>query len=498
VRRLRLPRIRRPARALVLVAVLLAIAGAVAAVVESGVLGGSSPGNAGADNPYPTSLTTVDRGSLSEQTQVSATLGYADPSTIVIPAGTAPSDLQQGESTLASDENALRAARANLATDGRTLAEARSLLEGARAKETVDCGGDNAAQTASTGTGGASPTPCATDQQGVATDEQAVVADTAKIASDEQVVQSATTGLGSAQSSLVTAQSSASLVGPSSTYTALPALGRVVGRGQTLYSISGQPILLMIGSVAQWRAFAPGMPAGPDIAELNANLRALGYGDLDGDAFTGATAAAIDALQAARGLAETGELLLGSVVFEPWPVRVTSVTPTLGQTVQAGPVLGITSTRRVVTIELDAAQQSELKVGDAVVITLPDNSTTPGRVSYVGSVATVPSSSDQANGGSDTPTIEVDVTPTHPAATGRLDQAPVTVSITTASVRNVLYVPVDALLALSSGGYAVEVVTAGVHHLVGVQLGLFDDASGNVQVSGAGLSAGQRVVIPNE
>jgi len=484
----------------VLVAVVLAVAGAVAAVVESGVLGGGSPGNAGSDNPYPTSLTTVDRGSLSEQTQVSATLGYADPSTIVIPAGTAPSDLQQGESTLAADQNTLRAARANLALDERTLTQARSLLQGARAKTAVDCGGDNAAQAASpgTGAGATSPTPCATDQQGVATDEQAVVADTAKIASDGQAVQAATTGLDGAQSSLASAQSAASLAGPSSTYTALPQLGAVVGRGHALYTISGQPVFLMIGSVAQWRAFAPGMSPGPDVAELNANLRALGFGDPGGDAFTGATAAGIDALQAAHGLDETGELLLGAVVFEPWPVRVTSVTPTLGQTVQAGAVLGITSTRRVVTIELDAAQQSELRVGDAVVITLPDNATTPGRVSYVGTVATVPSSSDQGNGGSDTPTIEVDVTPTHPAATGRLDQAPVTVSITTATVSNVLYVPVDALLALASGGYAVEVVTAGVHHLVGVQLGLFDDASGNVQVRGAGLAAGQRVVIPNE
>ena len=39
--------------------------------------------------------------------------------------------------------------------------------------------------------------------------------------------------------------------------------------------------------------------------------------------------------------------------------------------------------------------------------------------------------------------------------------------------------PVDALLALAGGGYAVEEVGAGgVHHLVGVELGLFDDAEG--------------------
>jgi hypothetical protein len=189
----------------------------------------------------------------------------------------------------------------------------------------------------------------------------------------------------------------------------------------------------------------------------------------------------------------TGSLLLGSVTFEPGAVRVTSVTPTDGAAVQPGPVLGITSVRRVVTIALDASQQSSVKVGDPVVITLPDNSTTPGHVTYVGTVATTPS--DQNGNGGGSPTIEVDVTPNRPGATGRLDQAPVDVSITTATVKNALVVPVNALLSLTSGGYAVEVVTAGVHSLVGVSLGLFDDADGLVQVTGS-LHPGQRVVVP--
>ena len=254
----------------------------------------------------------------------------------------------------------------------------------------------------------------------------------------------------------------------------------------------------MYGTVGAWRAFAAGMSPGGDVAELNANLDALGDGNgLSGDTFTAATAAAIDAFQAANGVGQTGQLLLGSVVFEPGAVRVTGVTPTVGATVAPGPVLSVTSTVREVTIALDAAQQSEVKLGDPVTITLPDNQTTPGRVSYVGTVATAPSSSDQG-GGSGNPTIEVDVTPTDPAATGRIDQAPVNVSITTASVKNALVVPVNALLALASGGYALEVISAGVHHLEAVTPGLFDDADGLVQVSGSGVTPGQHVVIPNE
>jgi multidrug efflux pump subunit AcrA (membrane-fusion protein) len=85
---------------------------------------------------------------------------------------------------------------------------------------------------------------------------------------------------------------------------------------------------------------------------------------------------------------------------------------------------------------------------------------------------------------------------THPKAAGKLNQAPVTVLITTGSVADVLTVPVDALLARPHGGYAVEVVSGGRRHLVKVTPGMFDDAAGLVQVSGPGLSPGQRVVVP--
>ena len=86
---------------------------------------------------------------------------------------------------------------------------------------------------------------------------------------------------------------------------------------------------------------------------------------------------------------------------------------------------------------------------------------------------------------------------TRPQAAGNLDQAPVTVDVTTATVRNVLTVPVAALLAQSAGGYAVEVTGPGdTRRLVPVTAGIFDDADGLVQVSGAGLAAGQHVVVP--
>jgi peptidoglycan hydrolase-like protein with peptidoglycan-binding domain len=222
-------------------------------------------------------------------------------------------------------------------------------------------------------------------------------------------------------------------------------------------------------------------------------LRALGYGGGRGDSFDTATGQAIAALQADHGLPRPGVLALGSVVFKPGPVRVKSVTATLGQAVQAGEVLSLSSTQHRVTIELDVAHQTKVEVGDPVTITLPSGETTPGRVSFVGSVASTPSAEDTES----TPTIDVGVRLSEQAAAGRLDQAPVSVTITTDTVENALVVPVNALLALAGGGYAVEVVNAaGAHRLVPVTLGLFDDGQGLVQVEGSDLRAGQKIVVP--
>jgi hypothetical protein len=161
----------------------------------------------------------------------------------------------------------------------------------------------------------------------------------------------------------------------------------------------------------------------------------------------------------------------------------------------SGPVLAATSDREVVTIPLDVSQQSEVKAGDGVTVTLPDGTTTPGVVASVGTVATTSSGSGQ--GQSPTTTIPVTVALTHPSAAGALDQAPVTVNITTGSSPGpVLAVPVTALVAQSSGGYVVEVVgQGGTRRWVPVTVGpIFDDSSGLVQVTGA-LAPGQRVVV---
>jgi hypothetical protein len=302
-------------------------------------------------------------------------------------------------------------------------------------------------------------------------------------------------------------------------YTKLPAAGQVVSQGQVLYRVNNRPVVLLYGSTPAYRTLSAGA-SGPDVAELNADLLALGYATQaqlspKSVSFGPATTTAVQKLQAAVGATQNGTLTLGQVVLEPTAVRVTSVSAQLGGSTQPGEtVLQGTSTTRQVQVALSASEQTTMAVGDKVSITLPNNRTTPGVVSSVGAVATCPSSSASggsgsssaapetdtcsSNGsGSSTPTINVSVTPSDRAATGTWDQAPVQVGITTASVPNALVVPVTALLAQSGGGYAVEVVAAGArNHLVPVSLGLFDDAEGLVQVTASALAAGQEVVVP--
>jgi peptidoglycan hydrolase-like protein with peptidoglycan-binding domain len=456
--------------------------------------GSGKPSAAVADNATPTSLTTVKSQSLSSQTQIDGTLGYAGSSKILVPSGSASTAVQQAEQQVSSGEAQVASARRSLSSDETALQRAQSQLAAARAKEAVDCAGEGAAEAGSSSPGGGGS--CASDKQTVSSGEQGLTGAEARLSSDRTMLSSAQSSLARSQTALTTAHSSAVGYAQSAMYTWLPAAGAIVLRNHALYAIDRQPTILLYGPVVASRAFFAGMSPGPDVAELNANLQQLGYGSgLSGEAFTAATATAIRALQAAHGLTQTGELPLGSVVFQSGPVRVTSVTPTVGMAISPGPALTVSSTGRQVTVKLDASEQTDVKPGDRVVITLPDGDTTPGMVSYVASVAVTPTSQGGEEG---SPTIEVHISPTEPQATGRLDQAPVQVSITTASVQEALVVPVTALLALAGGGYAVEEVQPdGVHRLLPVTLGLFDDEAGDVQVSDPALAAGQRVVVPS-
>lgn len=279
------------------------------------------------------------------------------------------------------------------------------------------------------------------------------------------------------------------------TISSLPVIGQVIKQGQALYEVSYSPVVLLNGATPASRSLSV-TARGPDVRELNADLVAMGYAtrsavNPSSDYFSPATASALARLQGALGLNRTGTLPLGQAVFLPAPLRITQVNVALGvNAAAAATVLHGTSTVRQVQVNIDATQQSSLKARDPVLITLPNYQDTAGAVASVGTVASSSSSSS--------PTIPVYITLQHPQDAGSLDQAPVRVQISTSGVSNALIVPVTALVPQNGGGYAVETVDAhGIHHLVPVTLGLFDDADGLLQVMSRQLSPGQAIVVPS-
>jgi hypothetical protein len=198
------------------------------------------------------------------------------------------------------------------------------------------------------------------------------------------------------------------------------------------------------------------------------------------------------------------------VVFLPGPIRVATVTATVGAPLPVGTaILTVTSTRPQVTVALETALQQLVRRGDRVEVILPDGKATPGTVRTVSRVATQSSSdssdssdssgdsgSSGSGSGSGQATVQVTIRLADPRAAASLDQAPVQVAITTQAAKGALAVPINALLARPGGGYAVELVQGTTHRRVAVRTGLFDETAGLVEVQGVGLAEGIKVQVP--
>jgi hypothetical protein len=530
-------------RRVVVIAVAVVVAGGAAATAAAAGVGrGGAAAAKGGSGPVGT--VAVVRTDLTTTVQVGGSIGYGGSYTVTAPSGSSASQVAQAQQAVTEDEQALSAdeqagsdtsaaGRQAVTADQAMVSIAAAALSSDQAQEKKDCAG-----------AGASSAACSSDAQKVSGDQgtltqarqQLATAQSAAKTGDDQAQGKAGADqvkLQGDQATLASLQPTA--VNPGTTYTWLPNAGQVIKQDQPVYSVSNQPVPLLYGSIAAYRAFYVGMPGGADVGELTRDLIALGYGDglAQSDHYSAATAAAVGRWQRARGLPVTGEILLGEVVFEPGPIRVTSVTPSAGQLAGGGgggsggsggsggggggTVLTATGTTPTVTVDLDVTQEDLVKPGDAVSVVLPDGtSTVGGHIETVGNVATCPggsgtgagssgggssSSADQSpcgsggSGTSSTPTVTVIITldATPPGAT--LDQAPVNVNITSQRASNVLAVPVNALLALAGGGFGVDVVTGSTSHLVGVTTGLYSDTL--VQISGPGITVGTRVEVPS-
>jgi len=274
--------------------------------------------------------------------------------------------------------------------------------------------------------------------------------------------------------------------------TEVPTPGAVVAPGGKLYAVDNVPVFLLRGGVPAWRDFESGMDKGPDVQQLEESLRDLGFLTRQPDQeFSWYTTDAIQKWQKANGLAVTGTLPLGSVLFASGDLRIGTVKAHVGdQTGQGAELFATTTTTRIVDASLKLADQQLAVVGAKVGLTLPGGVRTAGTISSVGTPTEKPGSGDQKE-----TVIPVVVTLDDAAAAGSLQEASVTVGVPSAKREDVLSVPVGALLAITPDQFGVEVVEAdGSTRKVPVKTGLF--AGGRVEVSGDGVAAGQRVVVP--
>jgi multidrug efflux system membrane fusion protein len=287
-------------------------------------------------------------------------------------------------------------------------------------------------------------------------------------------------------------------------YTWLPAPGAIVSPGQPLYEVDGRGVPLLAGDRPAWRPFEPGMTPGPDVAQLNSGLVAIGVASgLAGNTRFGvATAAAVRRWQRALGVPVTGRIEVGEVVFAHAPLRVTEVSVALGAPPEPGtPLITATGTERMVTLQVPVDQVYMLHVSDPVTVTLPDGATTtPGTVSAISPVAVTNEDPNQGGGdrGPAPSTVDVSVALADPNAVAAYNTAPVMVNVTTAAVQGVLAVPVTALVAAPGGAFVVTVVSRDANgtrrRQVRVQAGLFAETL--VEVSGGGLAEGDVVEVP--
>ncbi|RAJ69499.1 putative peptidoglycan binding protein [Streptomyces sp. PsTaAH-137] len=316
------------------------------------------------------------------------------------------------------------------------------------------------------------------------------------------------------------------------TITWLPAPGTVVVRGQAVLRVDDRPVTLLYGSLPMYRGLAVqetrhavpekedassgsgrfgGAPAavtttplrGADVKQFEANLAALGYAGFTVDElYSESTAAAVRRWQGNLGLPPTGKVGIGDVLYAPGTVRIAGTSAHVGAAATGTPVT-YTTTKRMVTVNAGADEVSWATRGSTVDVDLPDGTSVKGTVASVGKDASGSGSGTDSGGegGDEAATVVVVVTFANQASLGRLQSGPVTVRYVSRQHKNVLAVPVAALVALAEGGYGVE-PAAGAERsgsgpsgrFVRVKTGLFAD--GKVEISGQRVREGMRVRIP--
>ena len=296
------------------------------------------------------------------------------------------------------------------------------------------------------------------------------------------------------------------LSGRSGVVTGVTAVGTTVKQGEVLFHLDLQPTVLLHGEIPAFRDLNVDSVPGADINQLEQALVDLGYGEdvtVDSE-FTAATADAVEAWETALGRSDPdGEVTLGDVVFAPADLRVAEITAERGNQVQAGAeVMQVAATTKVATMQLTVDEVANIEAGTPVTVELPDSKEATGTIADIADEPTDPDDGTGGGGGGggeggDEETFAVTVVFDDPAVADAFDSGEVDVTVERSRTDDAVAVPVIALLALTEGGYAVQVVDPSVadgYRLVPVEVGTIADEW--AQVTGDGIEAGVEVVVP--
>ncbi len=291
--------------------------------------------------------------------------------------------------------------------------------------------------------------------------------------------------------------------------TRAPAVGTTVGSGDRLLEVSGRPVFLLTGQVPMYRTLTDGLK-GDDVKQLQQALTALGYGHLVSGAFDAATQIQVKRWYEHAGYepqldADKTTLPSGEILFLPTlPVRVDTVTTRAGATA-SGPIGSVTNSTVNIQSTLPTSDTQFVRAGMSATLTLPDGNTMPAKVDALGKDAAPPPTdqSPEPSGQQQAPQQQQstpDATPMRlvaqdPAALAAYANKAVKIDIEIGKTDGaVLVVPVAAVATSQDGSTRVQVQRPGGSvQDVPVKLGL--TANGLVEVSGTGLTEGDRVVV---
>lgn len=333
----------------------------------------------------------------------------------------------------------------------------------------------------------------------------------------------------------------------------LPKFGGTISRGQPVFRVNDQPVVLFYGRTPLFRRLDRTGLVGRDVKVVADNLSALGYSigaqplegsrirqsgqgvSASGSTDSGTTASTdtenTDEKAAAGGESTPGPatappaapdapdppaqritvrrgdaVLTGSLraAIKRWQ-RDVGATPTgvleLGSIIVQPQRIRVSSMTGELGDPADSPLISVTRTAKVVTVSIKADQmeslrgakkvtvTLPSGDRVKGRIGSIGRIVSTPDGTDNAPIATATITVDRPSELKHLDSAPVRVDITAVARNNVLAVPVGALLALNEGGYAIQVRDGA---LLPVSLGLF--AKGLVEIKGDGITEGMTVV----